>query len=73
MELLRSIQGSEAVYRLGWTLLHTLWLGAAGAALLAMVLLVLRRRSPNARYVVACAALAMLVVLPVVLNQIRMT
>lgn len=53
MELLKMIQGSEVVYRLGWTLLHTLWLGAVVAALLAITLLILRRRSLNARYLAA--------------------
>ena len=28
-ELLKAIQSSDIVYRLGWTLVHSLWLGAA--------------------------------------------
>jgi len=63
-ELVRQIHGSATVYRLGWTLLHTLWIGAAAAALLAVALVVLRRRSANARYIAACAALALLALSP---------
>ncbi len=65
MGLLTGVQASGIVYRLGWTLLHTLWLGAGVAALLAMAMLVLRRRSANARYLAGSVALALLVVLPV--------
>ncbi|MHC4717130.1 MAG: hypothetical protein ACYS5V_09185, partial [Planctomycetota bacterium] len=65
MDLLQTIQGSGTVCRLGWALLHTLWLGAAAAALLAIAMVVLRRRSANARYVAACAAMALLAAAPV--------
>ncbi|HET6429951.1 MAG TPA: M56 family metallopeptidase, partial [Phycisphaerae bacterium] len=65
MNLLREIQGSGTVCRLGWTLLHTLWIGAAMAGLLAAALAVLRRRSAHARYLAACAALALLALSPV--------
>jgi GWxTD domain-containing protein len=40
---------------LTWTLLHSLWEGAAAALLLAVALCALR--SPRARYIAACAAL----------------
>jgi len=46
--------------RVGWALLHFLWQGAAVAALLAVALRLMRRRSPNARYLTACAAAAAL-------------
>jgi len=55
--LLTTIQQSQPVYRLGWALLHSLWLGAAIGALFALALLLLRKRSANARYLAACAAL----------------
>ena len=45
------------VTALGWALIHFIWQGALIALLLAIVLRVLRRRSTNARYAVACAAL----------------
>jgi len=65
MELLKLIQESGAVYRLGWVLLHTLWLGTAVAMLLAVAMVALRRRSANARYLAGCIALAAMVALPV--------
>ncbi|HET6427050.1 MAG TPA: hypothetical protein VFJ30_01475, partial [Phycisphaerae bacterium] len=65
MDLIREVQSSGTVYRLGWTLLHTLWIGAALVGLLAVALAVLRRRSANARYLAACAALALLALSPV--------
>ena len=45
---------------LAWTLLHTLWEGAAAALLLAAALYALR--SPRARYAAACMALLALLV-----------
>lgn len=45
-------------------LLRSLWQDALIAALLAAVLAVLRVRSPNARYLACCAALALMAALP---------
>ena len=50
----------ELIYRLGWMLIHTLWLGAATAALFAAAMAALRRRSARLRYVVGCVALVAL-------------
>ncbi len=61
---LQSILTNPFVQRVGWALLHFLWQGAAVAALLAGAMLLLRRRSPNLRYVVACAALVLMLLLP---------
>ncbi len=52
-------------YRLGWALVHFLWQGALVALLLRVTLVVLQRRSPNARYLAACAAMLCLVALPI--------
>lgn len=46
-------------------LLHFVWQGCAVCALLWMALFALRRRSANARYAAACAALAILAVAPI--------
>ncbi|AMJ66823.1 M56 family metallopeptidase [Hymenobacter sp. PAMC 26628] len=55
---------SPAVLRaLGWTLLHSLWQGALAAAVVAVALLVLRRRAAAVRYRVAAGALGALVLL----------
>ncbi len=51
--------------RVAWALVHFLWQGLAIAALLAGATVLLRRRSPHARYAVACLALATMAVLPV--------
>lgn len=48
----------------GRALLHSLWQGAGLAALLAATLALLRGRSANARYAVACCALALMLLLP---------
>lgn len=53
------------VERMGWVLVHSLWQGAAIGLLCALVLLVLRGASPNARYLAACAALALTAAAPV--------
>ncbi len=65
MDLIKTCQGSEAIHRLGWTLLHTLWLGAAVAVLFIAAMLILRRRSANARYLVGCIAMVLMIALPV--------
>ena len=49
---------------LGWTFLHFLWQGALVASLLAITLAVIDRRHANLRYGVSCAAMLLLVLLP---------
>lgn len=46
-------------------LLHFVWQGTLVAILLAIGLFGMRKRSANARYLLSCAALAVLLVLPV--------
>ena len=50
---------------LGWTLLHFLWQGAALALLCAAVLVMLKRRSANARYLVCGLVLVCMLVAPI--------
>ena len=57
MNALTEMLSHPYVYRLGWTLVHLLWQGAAVAVLLAIVLLLLRKSTANFRYVAACLAL----------------
>ncbi|MGA2149488.1 MAG: TIGR03435 family protein [Bryobacteraceae bacterium] len=59
--------GSEPwVERLGWTLVHFFWQGALIAVLYAAARRWIERRSsPNARYLLACAALATMMAAPV--------
>jgi len=60
-----SLLHTPTVELLGWTLLHFVWQGALVAAVLAGALYLLRTHSPRVRYVVSCAALLGLLVLPV--------
>lgn len=62
IDMLRDIQTSDLTYRMGWTLVHSLWLGALVAGVLALVLPVLQRRGALARYTAACSALVIMVV-----------
>ena len=55
---LYEILHSELTYRIGWTLIHSLWRGALIAAALAMALACLRAKSPQSRYLAACLAMA---------------
>lgn len=65
MKALESIFALPIFQSLGWALLHFVWQGTAVAGLLAGVRVFLRERTANARYVVACAALALMLLLPV--------
>jgi beta-lactamase regulating signal transducer with metallopeptidase domain/predicted nucleic acid-binding Zn-ribbon protein len=56
---------AELVAALGWTLLDFVWQGLALGALAALGLLALRRAPPQARYALACVALAACLLLPV--------
>ncbi|EPX62927.1 Regulatory sensor-transducer, BlaR1/MecR1 family [Cystobacter fuscus DSM 2262] len=50
---------------LGWALLHLLWQGTLVAVALAVALQVVDRRAASLRYLLACGALALMLVLPV--------
>jgi protein involved in polysaccharide export with SLBB domain/beta-lactamase regulating signal transducer with metallopeptidase domain len=45
------------VYRIGWTLVHSVWQGAAIAGGLAIVLGMGKRLSSNSRYILSCGAM----------------
>lgn len=59
-----SLSDSAWVERIGWALLHSLWLGAVVAAVLAVALKGLRRFAPEVRYAVSCGALILAAGLP---------
>lgn len=63
--LLDGVVASPLAQRIGWALVHFLWQGAAAAVLLAAILRLLRRRSPQARWLAACVMLAVMAALPV--------
>src|SRR6266496_6629262 len=50
---------------LGWALVHFIWQGTAVALLYAGLAGLLRRRAANVRYSVACAAMLLMIALPV--------
>lgn len=54
-----------AAVALGWALLHFLWQGAAIGGAFAVVRSATRRASASTRYLIACAALAAMAVMPV--------
>jgi protein involved in polysaccharide export with SLBB domain/beta-lactamase regulating signal transducer with metallopeptidase domain len=65
-EVVRSLLDAPAAGRLGWTLVHFLWQGAAAAALLTVLLAALRRRKPVHRYAVACAVMGLMAAAPLI-------
>src|SRR5438132_501786 len=52
-------------HAIGWALVHLLWQGVGVAAILGAALALMQRQSANARYLVACGALVLLVALGV--------
>ena len=56
---------SPWIEAIGWMLLHSLWQGAGVAMVLAFMLCVLRRAPARMRYLAACAAMILLVALPI--------
>lgn len=64
--LIHDLFSTALAQRVGWALVHFLWQGAAVALLLAPALQLLRRRSPQARWLASCAALGTMAALPVI-------
>ena len=64
MSVVTAFLSQPIVERIGWALVHFLWQAAVVAALLGVALLLLQNRSPNARYLAACAALAVMLAAP---------
>ncbi|MBA7479039.1 Type 3 secretion system secretin [subsurface metagenome] len=70
MIVLENILSQEIVQKLGWTLLHFVWQAAVVALLLAILLKVMRKSTANLRYIIACLALTLIVLLPVITIQL---
>ena len=65
MNAMQMLSSEPWVERLGWTLVHFLWQGLSIALLYAAARRVMARTSsPNARYLLACAALAAMMAAP---------
>lgn len=70
MIVLENILSQEIVQKLGWTLLHFIWQATAVALLLAILLRLLRKSTASLRYIIACLALGLIVLLPVITIQL---
>ncbi|MHC4672798.1 MAG: M56 family metallopeptidase [Planctomycetota bacterium] len=66
MGVLASVFSEAIIVRLGWVLLHFIWQGAALAVLLALLMLLLRNRSANSRYLLGCLGLILMIALPAI-------
>ena len=66
MNALTSFASTPVVQSVGWTLLHFLWQGCLIAGALAVVSLLLRKRSADARYAASCLAMLFMAVVPAV-------
>ena len=66
MNIMGSITDNPFAHRLGWALIHSLWEGALGAGVFALLRLGLRRRSANVRYAASCIMLALLAATPAI-------
>jgi len=66
MKALDLMLAQPMVETLGWTLIHFLWQGTLVALLLANVLTLLQRRAANLRYFIACTAMLLMLILPLV-------
>jgi beta-lactamase regulating signal transducer with metallopeptidase domain/type II secretory pathway component GspD/PulD (secretin) len=67
--VLQNILSQEIVQKLGWTLLHFVWQAAAVALLLGILLAILRKSSAGVRYIIACVAMGLIVLLPIITIQ----
>jgi len=59
-----AIASGSLAHSIGWALVHFLWQGAIVGAATMLVLAALRTSSPNLRYIVACAGMLIMFVLP---------
>jgi uncharacterized protein (TIGR03435 family) len=66
MTVMQVLSSEAWVDRLGWTLVHFLWQGVLIAVLYAAARRGVARAGPNARYLLACAALAAMLAAPLV-------
>jgi len=66
MSWIQNLLPPQLTHALGWTLIHSLWQGAALAILLAISLILLRKNSSKLRYFIATSALFTLVLASVI-------
>lgn len=61
-----SLPTQSLIHAIGWTLLHFFWQGALIAILMSCVMSLLHGRSSQVRYAVACSALLLMGILPLI-------
>ena len=66
MQALVDLLSSSLAQRVGWALIHFLWQGTLVALLLAVAMQFLRKHSAQVRWLLACIALGLMAVMPVV-------
>lgn len=66
MTSLSDLLNEPVVSRLGWMLLHSVWLGMVVAFVIAILHAILPKRAAGVRYIAACFGMVMTAVLPVV-------
>src|SRR5215211_6830211 len=60
--MIQSFLSSDLAWRLGWTLLHSIWQVAALSVIIFTVLSLMTRATASARHVVACFGMAAMLV-----------
>jgi beta-lactamase regulating signal transducer with metallopeptidase domain len=63
MSAIETMLGTPLAQAIGWALVHLVWQGIVVAGILAAILALLQRQSAHARYLVACAAMLVLLTL----------
>lgn len=72
MELISKYISEDFLYSIGWTIFHSLWIGALISILLFITLNILSRASARLRYNISLGALiSIVVILPLVFSQTR--
>ena len=57
MNILQSIFSDNVIFALGWTVIHSIWQGIALAALMALILAILKKQRAKIRYWISMSAL----------------
>ncbi|UCH97649.1 MAG: M56 family metallopeptidase [Candidatus Aminicenantes bacterium] len=66
MDFINSILSENLINALGWTIIHSLWQGAAAALGLALIMFFMRRSGARTRYLLGVAALTLVLVMSLV-------
>src|SRR5262245_58761757 len=66
INMLENLPGHPVMEALGWALVHFIWQGALIALLLASIRSFIHQRAAGARYLVACAAMLLMLTSPII-------